>query len=348
MYNNYTVISDGVLNVTKIPVTISDKVLFEKLQAIGVLKTADGRHDPKGAFDFRDTYLIDLSKLPITKLNVDAANVADVFREMAVAKIVASVADSTTKEISDRFTSEQVAELKEHYLSKNLYLNFPTTTEYADLDAAIKSGMVDVITEFKMKWGTDQILGLDSFRSANEFLARYYQPDSKVDGKVTCALLTKPDIGWEPKKLSFRSKETPADVFQKQAFDFLLLQTTTDAVGVLEVAKKAGATKLYEMYKNPQDHNFDTELEEALVEAARVMTRYAQKLYVKNVFPVVLFIGATGMVPDEWDVRGMSADDLQKEWEECNISKKDKDGMFFLKDGVVFGVSANNKYVSTR
>lgn len=346
-YNNYTIVSDGVLNVSQIPVVINDCTLFTWLANLGILKTANGQNDAR-VFDFRSTYVIDLSSLPITKLSVNVGGVAETFRKMAIAKIIASVADATTGEVSDRFTTEQVEELKKHYLSKNMYINFPTTNEYADLDAAIKSGMVDVITEFKMKWGCDQILGLDSFRSANQFLTRYYKPDRKVNGKITCALLTDPNLGWELKQLSARSKETPADVFQKQVFDFLLLQTLLDTAGVLQVAQEAGASKLYELYSNPENHNFDQELEEALVEAARVMTRYAEQLYVQNVFPVSLFIGATGMVPDDWNVKGMSAEDLQKEWKDCSISKKDQDGMFFLKDDVVFGVSANSKYVSSR
>ena len=54
-YNNYTIVSDGELNVKSINVKISSKKVFDLLKAQGVLEKDDA---PALAFDFRAEYII--------------------------------------------------------------------------------------------------------------------------------------------------------------------------------------------------------------------------------------------------------------------------------------------------
>jgi hypothetical protein len=67
-----------------------------------------------------------------------------------------------------------VAELRRHYLSKNLCVNFPSTTEYRDLQETLAAGNVDSRVGYRVEIGSREILNLGKLPSANVFLERRY------------------------------------------------------------------------------------------------------------------------------------------------------------------------------
>jgi hypothetical protein len=273
-------------------------------------------------------------------------------KKMFLSKIICSIADAATKEDSDKYTPEQVEELKKHYLSKNLYLNFPTTNEYADLDEAISNGQVDVRNSYKVRIGTGGILGFDSFRSANAFLDRTYEPEpmnGDTCDKVTCALLLT-EGGWQfvEKHLSKKSKTTAADMLQKVVFDVFLFNTKgNDTVGVLDLLREAGANELAALLKKDPIWSHDkSDAVAALSDAQRKLSKYIDGIYMENVFPALFFIGTMGMTPDDWDAKAMSADDVRQMWPDAKIGKNEEDGLFFKAGEVVFAVTSEKRYVT--
>ena len=336
-FRSYTIVGDGELTVETIPVYISDKKAFEALAALGVLYLGSQK---ASKFDFAVKYEIVLKDLPITKVSVDTKNLQDVIRDLFVAKILSSMIGATLKEESDKYTPEQVAELEKNYLSKNLYINFPTTNEYSDLEQAIKDGKVDVRSSFKIKFGTDGILGFSSFKSANEFFKRgydYFGSSSEAD----CTSLMDQHL-WAEKKMSAKVKITSADALQKKVFDYILGLNKKDEAGVAKVLKDAGITHMYDLLGFSNKEN----LVKALSDAQRALDKYIQNVYMENIFPVVFFIGSFGMAPDEWNASAMTADTLKQQWPDAKIGKAEADGMFFKTGEVVFGVNSERRYVS--
>lgn len=350
-YKSYNIIADGELTTSEIPVCISQKTAFEALKELGVL-FFNGKQVKD--FDHRQIYTIVLDSLPITQIDLDFGDTS-VIKKLFVAKILTSVAEAATKDVSDKYTPEQIAELKEHCLSSSLYLNFPTINEYEDLEIAIAEGKVDVRSAFKVKFGIDGILGFDSFRSANEFLKRRFDPvaeDGTKPNKVSCDLLLETGkYVYEKKALSKRAKETAADVFQEKVFDALLGETSkrgSDYKEVLNVLRDAGAEKLVQelSHVGSLGHGDSTKTSEALVEAKRKLNDYFNKVYMENIFPVLFFIGSFGMTPDDWNAKAMSADELKQIWPEAKIGKSESDGVFFKAGDVVFGVTSERRYVT--
>ena len=351
-FNNYTVIGDGELNMPNIPIKISKKSAFEALVKLGVLYRDS---TPAVTYDFNADYMLKIDKLPVTRFSVDTGDLKTVFQKMAVAKILSSIAEASSPAETSDLTTEQVEALKAHHLSKNLYLNLPVTNEYADLQEAIGSGSIDVQTSFKIKFGADGILGLSSFRSAKDFLDRMYVPefsDGRELGKKEKAtwnmFFDEQTQGWAPKTLSARSKVTAADGVQKQIFDFMLGVSQVDTQGVVPLLREAGVDTLADVLSNPPASRSEHigQIKKGLVEVGQKLNRYSHKLYSEKLFPLTMFVGATGMIPDDWDAVPKTAEELKQSWPEAKIGKAEADGIFYQDDETVLGVYTEKRYVS--
>jgi len=347
-FRSYTVVGDGELTVNCIPVYISDKNAFEELKNLGVLTTTDKSLGTQKAtsFEFSTKYEIVLSNLPITKISIDSGKLDGVIKEIFLAKILGSFFSSAVKEESVTLTAEQVAELTKYYLSKNLNINFPTTTPYVKLDDAISSGKIDVRSSFKIRFGTNGVYGTDSFRSANDFIERMYAPVGSAKGdEYDCSKVLE-CIQWTEKALSTKSKSTVADGLQKMVFDFLLLGKR-DTAGVAPLLEEAKADSVVEIINNCAMRKSSKEnLVKAFTDAAKAVEKYSQKLYMEYMFPVTFYVGSFGMAPDEWNSPVLSADAVKKQWPDAKIGKNETDGLFFKTGETVFGITAEKRYVS--
>lgn len=353
-FRSYTIIGDGELTVSDLPVYISDKKAFEALVNLGVVYDGQNKASkatvimpdgtPKNGFDFNTEYRIVLNDLPITKINVDSAKMDDVIKKIFLAKILGSLFNSVVKEESATLTAEQIAELKKHYLSKNMNINFPTTTSYVKLEDAISAGKVDVRSSFKIRFGTNGIYGADSFRSANDFIERMYAPIGAVKGdEYDCSKILEM-VQWTEKSLSAKSKSTVADALQKQVFDYILLGKS-DSAGVENFLKEAKADAAIKAMQGKVSTTKDWFVK-AFSDSAKAIEKYSQELYMENMFPVTFYVGSFGMAPDEWNSPVLSADAVKKQWPDAKIGKNEADGLFFKTGETVFGITAEKRYVS--
>ncbi|MCE9560620.1 MAG: VWA domain-containing protein [Planctomycetes bacterium] len=345
-FNNYTLVGDGELTVPYLKVKVGEKSLFEKLNNEGVLEI-DG--SPATKFDKEQEYTLRLDELPIVPPFEGAVNLDGVFDELARLKVLSSLCGAHLKEESAELTPEQVEELKKHYLSKSLFLNFPTTTPYAKLEEALADGSVDTRTSYKIDIGTKQILNLSKLHSANKFLERMYEvtgADGKPMEKPAFEDVLDGNVTYKHKTLSAKTKVTKVDDFMKALFDdFLGLRASGAVVKVLELVgadKLAAIVKDRAKGKQPARKAFV----EALADARKKLDARSEELFTKKLSPLVFYVGSTGLLPDEIDAKAQSADVLAGKYPELAFSKDEKEGMFFEVGDTILSVYAKTEYFS--
>lgn len=344
-FNNYTIVSDGEVNVKSLRIKISNKSVFNLLQKIGVIEK-DGL--PADKFDFRFEYDIKLDSLPLVPFEGCYSSLDGVFTELAEIKVISSILSAHLKGESETYTAEQLEELKHHYLSKSLYLNFPTTTEYVDLKDAVANGSVDSRVSFKIDIGSKDILNFGKFHSANKFLDRLYEvyhkdTGEKLDKPTFDTILDQPVI-FGHKKLSSRTKITKVDNLMKLIFDeFLGLENNGLVTAVLS---KVGADSLLRLLQAKWQEE-DVKREEFIVALASANERleaYAAKVYSEKISPLIFYIGSTGLIPDEMEAKAATADEIGAKYENLQFSKDEQEGMFFEVGDCIISVYAKNEY----
>lgn len=345
-FNNYTLVGDGELTVPFLRVKISEKSLFDKLANEGVLEV-DGA--PATKFDKNQEYTLRLDQLPIVPPFAGTVNLDGVFSELAELKVLSSLCAAHLKEESAELAPEQVEELKKHYLSKSLFLSFPTTTPYAKLEEALSDGSVDTRTSYKIDVGTKSILNLSKLHSANKFLERMYEV-AGADGKP----LDKPafedtlggDVSYKHKTLSAKTKVTKVDDFMKALFDdFLGLRPNGSATKIFEAVgadKLAAIVKDRAKGKQPDRKSFV----EALADARKKLDARSDAVFADKLSALVFYVGATGLLPDEVDAKAVSADVLAQKYPDLAFSKDEKEGTFFEVSDTIISVYAKTEYFS--
>ncbi len=240
-YNNYTIVGDGEINIKSLKVKISSKKTFDVLRQKGVIDAE--------TFDFRCCYTVDLN-LPLVPLDREYSNIDGLFNQIAEVKILASIISAHLKQESDTFVPEQLDELKKHYLSQHLYLNFPTTKA---------EGTVDTRISYKIDIGSKDILNLGKLYSANRFLERRYElydtETGEIFGKPTLEMTLRENIAVRQKSLSSRMKITKVDELMKPIFDdFLGIEINGKVAGILA---KVGDESLLKILQDKASQNLE-------------------------------------------------------------------------------------------
>ncbi|MGV0029437.1 hypothetical protein, partial [Phormidesmis priestleyi] len=251
------------------------------------------------------------------------------------------------KEESDIFLPEQLDELKKHYLSKNLYINFPTTNEYNDIEEAVANGTVDLRVSYKIDIGNKDILNFGKLHSANKFLDRMYQVYDKETGEIfvkpTFEMAFNENIGFRHKQLSSRTKITTVDDLMKLIFDdFLGLEDNQIIAAILS---KVGADGLVRILHNPVSKE---EMISALTAANKKLEKYAENIYRDKISPLVFYIGSTGLLPDEMSAKAMTAEELAVKYPNLQFSANEQEGTFFEVGESIISVYAQIEYYSKK
>ena len=345
-FNNYTLVGDGELTVPYLKVKISDKSLFNKLMHEGVLEI-EGQAATK--YDKDQEYTLRLDQLPIVPPFEGTVDLTGVFDELARLKVLSSLCGAHLKEESAELAPEQVEELKKHYLSKSLFLSFPTTTPYAKLEDALADGSVDTRTSYKIDIGNKSILNLSKLHSANKFLDRMYEvigPDGKPMEKPAFEDVLDGTVTYKHKTLSAKTKVTKVDDFMKSLFDdFLGLRPNGSVVKLLEgvgADKLAAIVKDRAKGKQPDRKAFV----EALADARKKLDARSDALFAEKLSALVFYVGATGLLPDEIDAKAQSADALAGKYPDLAFSKDEKEGTFFEVGDTILSVYAKTEYFS--
>ena len=321
----YTLVGDGEVNMENLVLNISHKSLHAELVAGGWL--------PEEDFDHKKEYVIAMSNLAAcpfsASLSMPNPQVFTSLLALIVRRGLFSACLGGSAKV-DEWTAEQLEELKSHDLSAALNYNPKTTMPYTDLTAAISAGEIDSRTSFKVTVGNATMVSAAALYSANEYLARRYSV--KGSDPTECdkdGNLKKPKIAdivngasFSVKTLSSRTKLNAIDDIMFPLFEAFLSGAGVDGVTVKSSREDIAGTL----------GNAESMIEE---------------VYADHLRPVAMYIGATGLIPDGWDVELISAEALEAKFPGIEIEKKQKDGMFLVSGDTVIGIFPENVYFST-
>ena len=255
---------------------------------------------------------------------------------------------SLLRTVCSKYTTEQVAELKKHHLSKNLYLQLPTSLPYEDLATAINNGEIDQRTSYRIDIGTTNIHNKPDFRSANACLDTFYSytTGSEVpDEKLLWEYLIRPDVMVERKSLSKRVKLTSADEFMLDIYDSFL--GIEDSSVLKDIFKRLGHSSLAERLEPFSKREITTELIQTLEEAEGVLQKAINDEYHRNISPFVFFVGATGLLPEEYEeAKHYTAEELNAAFPSLKLQKNELNGSFYQLNDNIISIFSTEEYVS--
>jgi hypothetical protein len=311
---SYTVVSEGEINLSQLVLNIGSKRLHADLVAGGWL--------PDTAYDHTQKYVVDLTLLaacPFSRgVDMPAAGTFDRLLHLLVKRglITASLGGSGK---SDDWTAEQLEELKAHDLSASLNYNPRTTNPYVDRLTAISAGEVDTRTAYKVTLGDRRMVSSAALYSANEYLARRYSvkgsdpADCDKDGNLKKPKLTDVVGGaFGHKALSARTKLNPIDDLMFPMFE-AFLDSGLDGISV----------------RSDRD---------VLAAELTIAEEEIEAIYAERLRPMAMYIGATGLIPDGWDVVVLDAEGLKAKFPDVDVEKKQMDGTFLVAGDTVIGI----------
>lgn len=339
-FNNYTIVSNGKIHIPYLKIKISSKKTFDLIKSC--LDSAE--------FDFHREYTLTLDNLSLVNHEHQFTSIDGLFDELAKIKVISSMIAAHLKGESDTFVEPQLDELKTHYLSANVYLNFPTTHEYTSRQQALLNGMIDSQMIYKIDIGSTDILNLNKFYSANKFLDKIYRVYDKHTGEIlkkpNLTMIFQENLAVRHKLLSSRVKMTKVDEFMKVIFDDFL---GLEAYGiVIATLSKAGAMNLVNVLHDKfSGYNISkSAMVTALTEAKSKLEDYVETIYQEQISPLVFYIGATGQLPEEISVPAINATELALRYPDLQFSKHEQLGQFFVVENSIISIYNQPSYYS--
>jgi hypothetical protein len=319
----YTVVGDGEVNMECLVLNIASKKLHAELVQGGWVT---------GDFDHTAEYALDLTELaacPFGK-SVDMPT-SGTFLHLMFLMVKRGLLTATlgTSVEADEWTPGQLEAIKAHDLSAKLNYNPKTTNPYTDLNTAISAGEIDSRTKFNVTLGDKRAVSVGALYSANEYLARRYSvkgadpAECDKDGN-----LKKPKL---------------ADIVNGASYSVKVLSARTKLNAIDEVM-----FPLFEKFLGGGlEGTSVTSSREDLAVALAAVDDEIEAIYARDIRPMAMYIGATGLIPDGWQVEFMDADALVAKYPKIEIEKKQKDGLFLESGTTIIGIFPENVYFST-
>ena len=359
-FRNYTIVGDGRVNVPVLRFKTSDKRCFAALKTLGAVT---------GDFDPSSEFAVFLDRMPLVDYDQDfGAMDQDAVISLAQLTVVQKLLAGLTAGTSEALTPEQIAALKDHYITPALYFSPPTTNPYTDLKDALSQGEVDTALAYKVKLGTLDVTNLGKLKSGNAYLQRRFTLHG-ADGVE----VKKPKLSdwwadgntWAIKALTARTKLDGVDEAMYPIYaNFLRLEGSAsgelaEGEPLSDVLLSLGGQE--EGYEDMDLFLFEQALQggmdadEALAVFKDVLTKVnaaIDEVYQRDIIPLAFYIGATGLVPDSLGVQAMTADQLVESHPNVKLAKNEKEGTFYelpVKGGdpLLLGVFTEAKHFST-
>ena len=335
-FNNYTVVGDGMLNVPTLTLRTADVKILDGLLAMGapIFTCTPGQ-----------PFNLDLSALPLVDYDLNVSAVGfDTVRSLARLTVLSKILNGMVKGDSSGLTSDQVEELKKHYLTPAMYFSPPSTTEYADLSVAIATGKVDTKLSYKVDLGTPDITAASKLKSGNEYLQRRFTLTflGKEVDKPTLDYLTMPGALWGVKKLSARTVLDAVDEISYPIYEGVL--GLGEGKEVMALLKSVGCKDPDVFLNGLRGENAKASVRDA----CHFVEKAIESIYEK-IRPLAFYVGATGLVPDTLRAKSLTSEEFATAHPEAKLSKAEKEeGNFFvLPDQTVLTVFVKAEQFST-
>lgn len=314
-YKSFTLLSSGEWNVKTLNVILYKKQAYSALRPymrskVGAYKSAMEVSIPLTQFRAEANADSDLAERLGDIISVRNRAIVDT-------KLLSAM---QSKEETETFSVEQIAELRKYHLTPNLYYSPPTTTHYTNLEAAVREGKVDSFTRYFVNFGTLSILDTDDFRSGNAFLDRRYIVTMNGENVEKPKLTSYLQGATYTLKPPGKGKDTEADNQMARVADFMLLT----------------------------GHRLPAREIEACLDDAKLRHLGAMAL----LRPLVVEIGCTGLLPSflENDAKRFTADEFAAAYG-VKLGKNQKEAVFFVlpnnlapNDPVVISVVPENAW----
>lgn len=343
-FNNYTIVSDGSLNVPRLHLKIKSEALHRRLVSLGVLgKTS--QYDPT------KVYLVSLEGRPLIDYDSSFSLevVSNFFDKIAPMLVVSSILRAYTPPTAgEDLTESQIQELDLLHISPKMYFTPPTTNEYTDLKEALSNGTVDSFVKYNVTFGSSKILNSKALPSANAFLKRRFEVS--VGGVVQDS----PNFlqswnGWtvSEKKLTARTKLTPVDDLMFPIFEDFLGTRENGRFGEVLASAGLNSKKVQNAYQAIRGKLDKDDLLETLSDLKGVLEEAIENLY-EEISNIVFYIGSTGLLPEGFgEVKAMTADQIFQIYGDLKIGKAESDGTFYDLNGTVLSIFPETAYFST-
>ena len=347
-YNNYTVIGDGSVNMKTLPIRTSDKRCFQAFKNLDLVV---------GDFDPTNLIIIDLGKLSVVDFDQEFDIPAGTFDRLTQLTVLQKILVGLVKDAAPAYTAEQVQALKDHCLSTSLYYNAPTCNPYSELKDAVSNGEVDTRISYKVELGTPMVTNLGKLKSGNEALQRrftYTGADGKEVDKPTLPMFLAGGARgqWGIKTLSARTKLDAVDAITYPIYaEFLGLEPIKVLAGImapLDAGDAEGVT-LEGLRGIIEGSVTGDNAVEMIISLRRDIDQVIDRIYRDLISPLVMYVGATGLIPDCFNATAMTADQLTAKYPTVSLAKAEKEeGLFYeLPGGHLLTVFTSVEYFST-
>lgn len=341
VHRNYTIVGDGSVNVDYLPLNISDKNLYSNLVSQGIL--------PNTPYDFKKVYRIPLKGLPVVdynqRLNISPLSIQRLAQLRTFRSVLQATLAGGPKAGADRWDETQLADLTKYYLTPSLSFNPPTTTPYRDHEDAIKTGLIDSRVSYEVAVGTPEILSLEDLYSANEYLARRYTVTvNGVEEKKPKWPMILQGAKVSVKTLTARTRLNSIDNLMFPVFQFILgLEKNKDMEILL---KTIGITLAEQKELRDFSHSSYPDIARNLLNKLEAAI---EKVYSEEIRPITFYVGASGLLPDNWEnVTLLSDEALKAKFPEV---KTKADAVYYLYESgagpVLLTVYKKNEWFST-
>ena len=324
-FRKYTVIGDGDLNLDSLSILISDKRLYSELEKLGLVT---------GGFDPGTEYQIKLSDRPIIRYDGQFTP-TDVsgFDSLVRLKVLESILKALLSDNSVAYTDEQVAALKDVYLSPSLYVNLPTCNSYVNLKDEQTAGRIDTRISINVDIGSTSLLNLSKLKSANAYLDRRFTVtiDGVVQEKATWDMFWIDGAVFAEKKLSARTKLDTVDSIMYPIFSDLLGFTSNNVIEtILESTSQGLDSSQIALFREAGKRDLTSkdkavEVFTAVQRAVKNEMEYIYDLWSQTVF----FIGASGLIPEGLGATPISKELLESRYPDLKISKDESEATFY-------------------
>ncbi|HEV3143319.1 MAG TPA: VWA domain-containing protein, partial [Gemmataceae bacterium] len=117
---------------------------------------------------------------------------------------------------------------------------------------------------------------------------------------------------------------------------------------VAKILAKVGAQRLIDLLalKRLGQHVDRTAMIGAMADAQDRLDAELEKLCEERISPLVFYVGATGLLPDEIQVPAQTAGQISAKHPELEFSNDEVDGLFFEIGDTILSVFATNEYYS--